>query len=1536
MKQSFGNNKKKLYRLLMIAAVFVAFLSFVVTAVAASIENEQHRDIITSDNLQAEKSSEILATLGLEQLGQTIVLPTANSTDVAKWGYQSSSGASVAYQTGGEGGIGVNSNESGNIIIFGKIRLSEELIDLRQSGALKVDISARFGTAPRRDTGSLGVGKAGLTDASITRVSDCIGTYVGERGHDLIPGWGLSWNWDGVNAENITPDSSGSDETDEILYVMLCVKSNGDYSFTFNNVALTLNYTGAHSVFLKKSAAGILGGKPTLPVGGVFSGKNTDAPTGSVYQNSTALTYQTAEDYFTLRAEELVGFVFLGWRSSSVDETVTFPDDHAGRSIEELRNSVGGVFSTDGTIRISMYARTGMFQFFKNTYLTALYAPIVYETEFRMGEGTSGAMSNQLLPYGAAVALSENRFQKENNSFKNWITEDGRTFADRQTVSNLIWHGGNSPKNKEGYLLADASALVLTAQWSNYSMGGGEDGDAASFNAVNVLPNGDYFSIQYDVTRKDGNTGNYTLVGVYARYSSHQNADFIGTIVALDYQDGYWYLPYATGTYTLSSEWVPNSYTITYVYDGWNTDGAEMNAAPKSFFAGMGPSADELPVNLTAAGKTFAGWLFNGVVIKGNDLLKINQNLVLTAAGLKDKENKDRAYVDSITASADSVNAVSASDSADKWPIGGSEASKTGDWYLKPITVRDGKYSGFGDYLANGNRGDQVQFSMAFRFVALQGEALKAFLMGEEVRIRFSATSQVGAYANFFAQREAHARGQVGVAQGYTWKKPGEANGDKTSPNACDNGSEFSYVASSWSSWQYKNVDLTSNTLTLSSAGQPGFTLELYTKVRIYPNANYYEAYSGFTNMSYTVSFGGKTLRYEVGFDGNGGVRADSASSASETIRVAAESGINANIIAPENLYERTGYRFIGWSADASATASSVRIQPGNSITVSGNATYYAVWEKKKYTVVVFDELRGDDDSDRFRMVRTTLLREFGTEFDFTAAYRPYAGQTPEYTLGFTKSEEKIPSILAADNTLTTDLNAGVVVWTLNASDAEIADAPTVDYGTTVDLEDLVAFRHDAEGAATEITRWDYAAGGTGEGKFALRYGVVANVDESLYMGRQYFFTAKTTVNVYGVTIARTKKYEDSKTVSATVKPVVVEAVNTGAEVMYNGELQKFPLSFRVYQTSYAETDRYENALKVFQAEFESDTSFFGLRNRGVKLGAPTLTYVSRLGAEFAPDEGFRHAGTYYIQSVMLVETSGTPNRNYIWSEIHTDDEQTLTGVDISAEILPAKLDFIYFFTQKTYNGTGGADPSKRIVNDYPENGTFPNDGKNGWYFQISGMKGLDFERNADAIREYALKRAEGQDVKATTVGDSYVYGGYDVYLDESALERSLKNNYDFTYHQKDRETDDYLTLTEKDEQGNTPAKEYFVITHKVASIEWSPVVGDDGYTYFGGKLGVRATVFGIVEGEILTFVNGTDEGAGTVENGKNTFDITRVDAGTYEVSASIAGVTTGEGSEASSGNYILIDADTSFTILKRTVSVKFSDETSFTYDNTP
>ena len=82
------------------------------------------------------------------------------------------------------------------------------------------------------------------------------------------------------------------------------------------------------------------------------------------------------------------------------------------------------------------------------------------------------------------------------------------------------------------------------------------------------------------------------------------------------------------------------------------------------------------------------------------------------------------------------------------------------------------------------------------------------------------------------------------------------------------------------------------------------------------------------------------TSQYTLSFNGNG---SNSGSTAAIT------KPWSTVVTLPANGFQKTGYNFVGWNSNASATTA--EYYPGNSYTITANATLYAIWSQITYAV---------------------------------------------------------------------------------------------------------------------------------------------------------------------------------------------------------------------------------------------------------------------------------------------------------------------------------------------------------------------------------------------------------------------------------------------------------------------------------------------------------------------------------------------------------------------------------------------------------
>lgn len=129
------------------------------------------------------------------------------------------------------------------------------------------------------------------------------------------------------------------------------------------------------------------------------------------------------------------------------------------------------------------------------------------------------------------------------------------------------------------------------------------------------------------------------------------------------------------------------------------------------------------------------------------------------------------------------------------------------------------------------------------------------------------------------------------------------------------------------------------NWRTPESIQASGYTPYVYNAGNSY-SLSYMWLKGCFTNTEYTFypiwKSAMPSLSYTVKYDANGG----SGTPADQSMVIGMALTLSSETPA------RSGYRFLGWATSATATAA--KYQPGDSISLNGDTTLYAVWEKQQ------------------------------------------------------------------------------------------------------------------------------------------------------------------------------------------------------------------------------------------------------------------------------------------------------------------------------------------------------------------------------------------------------------------------------------------------------------------------------------------------------------------------------------------------------------------------------------------------------------
>ena len=166
---------------------------------------------------------------------------------------------------------------------------------------------------------------------------------------------------------------------------------------------------------------------------------NANGGTGSM--SNLAMTYDTAKN-LTANAFTKTGYTFQGWGESANATTAKYTN----------KQSVNNLTSTAGAT-VTLYA-----VWKANTYTIKFNA-----------NGGSGSMSNLVMTYGVAKALTPNSFTKSGYAFLGWATSSSATSAaynDKQTVNNLSSAAGTTVTL---YAVWKVGGYTITLDWQNNS-----------------------------------------------------------------------------------------------------------------------------------------------------------------------------------------------------------------------------------------------------------------------------------------------------------------------------------------------------------------------------------------------------------------------------------------------------------------------------------------------------------------------------------------------------------------------------------------------------------------------------------------------------------------------------------------------------------------------------------------------------------------------------------------------------------------------------------------------------------------------------------------------------------------------------------------------------------------------------------------------------------------------------------------------------------------------------------------------------------
>ncbi len=969
-------------------------------------------------------------------------------------------------------------------------------------------------------------------------------------------------------------------------------------------------------------------------------------------------------------------------------------------------------------------------------------------------------------------------------------TNRGKQYSSGNTFSNLFPNLNNN-----------TTTLYFDTVWVEAAPTNKE----TSFVKMEISAYSDKYS-DVEITITATKTG-HTLKQVYATYTS---GDINGTKIALEYvqnstsgNKSRWMLYGISGNCDITTEWVANQYTITY---DWNS-GSGTNG-PTTYYYG---TTVTLPFGGTRDGYNLDGWTLTaasgGYATTGTQYTlpkgsygNITAKAVWKSASVTPTQNAD--------STADSPDTTGVSNTGFNTAIKG-----LGKTY----------HSGQSTFDATEETAvtQKVDIPTSVQYALRTGATVKATIKGKlEVGTLNDNYVIVGSDPN-----ASKAYGRIGI-----------------------NGTYASYLATSYTKvydWD-SSAECTSATQNATSAALKNTDTQVTVyvqlkreKVHKRGDAYFYAILTSFT-ITYSVS-GGTPLT--ITYNGNGGTTSSNTSTEKSTY-LQSTVGASATVSFPTSMFARNGYEFLGWSTTQSATSPAKKA--GETASISSATTYYAIWKKKNYPVNTYDvwtdgtnygaTIRkqwyiSHDDS-----VYLYTNNNSNTAYGYSGSssniyhlggggdYKGFTIGSPSYRIpshNFQTHEYTYNSgnILATSNYAITGVTGaiwGFFVWNLKAPSATTANPDPVDYGTSIDMDELVTPSHEA--TEKEFSwDWHYVTGG-GKVPFYQNHELFLVEENNKYFIR---FTVKVVRG--GVTLSKTAESDGSSTVTINPLRLKVE-VSGNNEFNYNGKTHEFPLRTLLDEDYYKNlgytADQIAYLVSVFEAENNDnlehrpwfydeameqeneqlpasekrnlDKWHYGVAVRLIGLGYSSyiadgcstdfydgsFTVIDNIGIREFKDAGKYWASQLYIRpAVGNTVSSSLFNKNYTWSQncdvnngqIFSAEQANAEGT-VFAEIKPANgFDIYAFYVQKTFGKI--ADPTPSALSLTPSNGAFDiEELKNGWALSdderfeenwllaITGLVNEDFDLYGKLVASM-LRRDTSAPLHQRA-------GLYDVYLD--------------------------------------------------------------------------------------------------------------------------------------------------------------------------
>ncbi|MBR2480422.1 MAG: hypothetical protein IKB56_03850, partial [Clostridia bacterium] len=236
-------------------------------------------------------------------------------------------------------------------------------------------------------------------------------------------------------------------------------------------------------------------------------------------------------------------------------------------------------------------------------------------------------------------------------------------------------------------------------------------------------------------------------------------------------------------------------------------------------------------------------------------------------------------------------------------------------------------------------------------YVALNGAALTAFKAGATLRVGYTVKYHSAAFVSGSGSKDARARMIASIVQGYTsgttmnsattaYKEGPWANAGNTSGYGKND-------------WKVQEGSLTGYVDLVNDASKiPGFTIQINSdQTCTDATTAEYWSYNGISEVSYYITWSGKTTNRTITFNSNGSNAGGSDETNSFVLKTSSSQEVSTTMPTCPWSYE--GYEFDCWEYTSDSTTYTASV--GTSVTHKASTTFKARWKPKNYPVISYD-----------------------------------------------------------------------------------------------------------------------------------------------------------------------------------------------------------------------------------------------------------------------------------------------------------------------------------------------------------------------------------------------------------------------------------------------------------------------------------------------------------------------------------------------------------------------------------------------------